>query len=266
MDFRNELKAFSDVQMTSKDGKTIVPALVRLVQNFQGKITEMFSDMFADFREEFLKILAEKDEKIATLESDAASLKKQVAKLEEKIDENDAYERRDTLVLSGSCIPPTNNMESCPQLVCDLAKNHLQVNIRPTDISVAHRLSNRDPRKQGNGKLDIIVKFCRRDNKLDLLNACRKKKPENLFVNEFLTPPRQSIAYVLRKAKKEFPSIISGSTSFDGKVFVWVKPPNAEAPGARAARQCVNSYSSLVDFCSKTLKKPVTHFINEWTH
>ena len=60
MDFRNELKAFSDVQMTSKDGKTIVPALVRLVQNFQGKITKMFSD----FREEFSKLLAEKDKKL----------------------------------------------------------------------------------------------------------------------------------------------------------------------------------------------------------
>ena len=47
------------------------------------------------------------------------------------------------------------------------------------DISVAHRLSNRDPRKQGNGKLDVIVKYCRHDKKLDLLNACRKKNPEH---------------------------------------------------------------------------------------
>ena len=52
--------------MTSKDGKTIVPALVRLVQNCKGKITEMFSDMFSDFCKEFLKILTEKDEKNST--------------------------------------------------------------------------------------------------------------------------------------------------------------------------------------------------------
>ena len=110
--------------MTSKDGKTIVPALVMLVQNFRSKITEMLSDMFSDYREEFQKILAEK---IATLESDAASLKRQVVKLEEKIDENDSYEGRDTLVISSSCIPSTNNMESCPQLVCDVAKNHLHI-------------------------------------------------------------------------------------------------------------------------------------------
>ena len=55
MDFRNELDAFSGVRMTSKDGKTIAPALVRLVPNFQGKITEMISDMFSDFHEEFLE-------------------------------------------------------------------------------------------------------------------------------------------------------------------------------------------------------------------
>ena len=72
--------------------------------------------------------------------------------------------------------------------------------------------------------------------------------PENLFVNEFLTSPRQSIAYVLQLIL----GIISGLTPFDGKLFAWVKPRNVEAPGKRAARQCVNSYSSLVDFCSKT--------------
>ena len=91
-------------------------------------------------------------------------------------------------------------------------------------------------------------------------------KPSKFFVNEFLTPARQTISYVLRKAKKEFPHVISGSTSFDGKVFVWVKPPNPDAPRARDLRVEVSSHSKLMDFCTKTLEKPLSHFIQEWTH
>ena len=56
--------------------------------------------------------------------------------------------------------------------------------------------------------------------KVDILNAARQVKPENFFVNECLTPTQKAIGYVLRKAKKEFPNIVSGSTTFDGKHFV----------------------------------------------
>ena len=38
---------------------------------------------------------------------------------------------------------------------------------------------------------------------------------------------------MLRKAKKEFLNIVSGSTTFDGKHFVWDKPPNPDARDAR---------------------------------
>ena len=44
----------------------------------------MFSDMFSDFREEFLQILTERNQKIASLESDAVSLKKTSCKTRRK--------------------------------------------------------------------------------------------------------------------------------------------------------------------------------------
>ena len=67
--------------MTSKDGKTIAPALVRLVPNFQGKIKEIIFDIYSDFHAEFFgKFSLNKTEKFSTLEYDAVSLKKQVAK------------------------------------------------------------------------------------------------------------------------------------------------------------------------------------------
>ena len=82
------------------------------------------------------------------------------------------------------------------------------------DISTAYRLDGK------NNKKSIVVKFCRRDIKNDLVTASRRSKPDQFFVNECLTPQRQTISYVLRRAKQEFPNIVSGSSSFDGKVYV----------------------------------------------
>ena len=78
-------------------------------------------------------------------------------------------------------------MENYLQLVSKLALDVLKVNISPVDISVAHRFSNKDPINQRKGHREFIVKFCRRNVKLDI---CRKSKLTNLFVNEFVIPAR----------------------------------------------------------------------------
>ena len=144
----------------------------------------------------------------------------------------------------------------CSELVATLVKDKLNVMISPADISTAHRLN---PRKASNKK-DVIVKFCRRNCKVDILGACRTVKPTGLFVNEFLTPQRQTISYVLRRSRKEFPDKVSGSNTIEGKNYVWLKPPNPQARGARDIRVAVNSHGLLVEFCNKTLNKPLTHF------
>ena len=113
---------------------------------------------------------------------------------------------------------------------------------------------------------DIYVKFCRRSVKIDLLEASRKKKVPNLFINEALTPLRQKIAYVLRAAKRKCPGIVSGSSTQDGINFVWVYPPNRDAPGARCIKHAVHTYSRIERFCSETLQIPLTEFIESWEH
>ena len=218
--------------------------------------------MFGELRDEFSKICEAQDAQIAELKNEVSVLKKHVDTLEEKIEENDNYERRDTLVFSGSAIPGIQTTEVCSELVTGLIKNILKINISPGDISTSHRMNTR----RNSTNQDIIAKFCRRNLKTDILNACRKTKPSNFFVNEFLTPQRQTIAYVLRRCKREFPNIVSGSSTFEGKVFVWVKPPNPSARGAKDLRMPINSYSRLVEFCEKTLQQPLSHFIAEWKH
>ena len=81
-------------------------------------------------------------------------------------------------------------------------------------------------------------------------------KPSNFYISESLTPQSETISYVLRRARKDFDQIISGSTTVDGINYVWVKPPNANVPGAKNIRHKISTQSDLSSFCSQTLRRP----------
>ena len=155
--------------------------------------------------------------------------------------------------------------ENCSLAVRNLLKEKLNVVVSEGDISVSHRLDAK-MNSQRPDKRSFIVKFCRRTTKTDLMASARRKKPANFFVNECLTPTQRAIGYVLRKAKREFPHIVSESTTFDGKHFVWVKSPNPDARGARDTKQPISSYERLKTFCTNVLGKPVDHFTDKWPH
>ena len=236
--------------------KNIIPAICEVFKSFQFNLNNIVENMQKDF----VSVVEQQDAKINELRAEITVMKKQISSLEEKIDDNEAYERRDSLVLSGNAIPPCNNNEDCMEVVKEVVSKHLRYIIQPTDISVVHRLGKK-PISQKPDRRNIIIKFCRRNTKMDLLAAARKMKPQDVFLNESLTPQRQNISYALRKAKREFPSIISGTSTIDGRVFVWVKPPNPELPGARDSRMSINCYSSLENFCKNFLRKSMNHFI-----
>ena len=172
-------------------------------------------------------------------------------------------ERKDTLIFSGQGIPEVTAGENCTAIVKDIVKNKLQLEIRVNDISTAHRLGKKVSNQQPD-KRNIIIKLCRRDQKSDILNACRQLKPD-IYINESLTPIRGTIMYVLRKARRQFPRIITGCYSRDGRVFVWLRSPNS-SPNDKDIRQSVNSRLKLEELCRSTLKTPLTTFIQNWPH
>ena len=256
-----DLSLLEDLAPSSKDGKLIVPALIQVFTNFQ----ETFSSMFETLKQDLFKTFEEQDGKIQRLTTRVDVLEKHIARLEERIEDNDSYERRDTLILSGNKVPPVTSDENPAMLVRDLLKTHANYILQPNEISVSHRLGGKSKSQKPDQK-SIIVKLCRRETKIDVLKAVRAKKPNGFFVNECLTPAQQTISYVLRMAKREFPQIISGSTTNDGRNFVWVKPPNPHAAGAKDLRLRITTRPKLEEFCTRTLGKPLNHFIKEWTH
>ena len=247
------LGTLEDLNLSSKDGKSIVPAVIGIFRNLQTYLDTM--------KTEFLDLLTAQNTEISGLKSSVDSLQKRVLQLEDRIEDNESYERRDTLIVSGNKVPVKQSTENTTEVICNVLKNNLNIVVNPQEISVSHRLNTKKTERA-----PIIVKFCRRNVKSDVLTSARRNKAENLFVNECLTPTQQTISYVLRRAKRDFPELISGSTTFDGKNFVWVKPPNPNAPGAKDLRLPISTRTKLEEFCSRTLKKPLSDYVENWVH
>ena len=196
-----------------------------------------------DFKSEMRSLLREKEEEVTRLKSEVSDLRAKVLKLEVKLDDTDAYERRDTIVFSGEGIPENTQSENCSAIVCDLLRDKLNLNVSNSDLSTCHRLGKR-PITQKSDRRKIIVKLCRRDLKKDILSACKSTKP-NFYANEdLITPVKNSILFALRKIKREFPGSVKGAGSRDGRVYVYVQCRNSP-PGSRDKKIHVNSYEHL---------------------
>ena len=76
--------------------------------------------------------------KIHSLEEENKNLKETINRLEDKIDDGEAYERRDCLVLSGEALPCAEAGENTVAVAVDTIKNKLKLNISASDISTAH--------------------------------------------------------------------------------------------------------------------------------
>ena len=181
---------------------------------FDTKFKELKANMEYQISEttaHFIKVLNEKDkalneltsrvqcleEKNAILEAKLSSTTDQVSELDKRLDAQDMYERRDTLVLSGADLPPEKLNEDPVSIIVNAATNVLNVNLQTHDISVAHRLGP----KRSDKERPIICKFVRRSTKSLVLHKCITSTSK-IYANEHLTPPRRRILSKLLKVKK----------------------------------------------------------------
>ena len=105
-------------------------------------------ERIAAVMEEFEKRLAAKDSIITTMKEEIATLRKKVLDLKEKIDDNEAYERRDTVIFSGIDIPTAQEAEDTVKVITTLVKDKIGVVMKKDDISVAQRLG---PKRNAQG-------------------------------------------------------------------------------------------------------------------
>lgn len=245
-----------DESVLSEDGRLIVEAISTHFEVLRKELSVHLDLM----RKEFHDLLEKKSKETDDLRVQVTTLRVQVTGLEERLDDTDAYERRDTIIFSGPAIPQVIKDEDCVKLICRVVDDKLHVKMSPSDISTAHRIGKKPETEID--RRNIIVKLCRRDLKHDIIQACRTIKPD-LYVNESLTPVRNTIFYVLRKIKKDFPTKIAGCNTSEGKVYAWVKAKKADDKDDRIL---VNSLLKLEDICTKIVKKPLSTFIKTWPH
>ena len=122
------LTGLTGYQPKSVDGKFLVPDILCLFKSFQYK----FETIFDEIRTELLSISKKQRKKIENLEVENIVLHNFFFKFEDKIDNNYAYERRDTIILSGKSAPPIGRDENCALLPCKLIKDTLNYVISPT--------------------------------------------------------------------------------------------------------------------------------------
>ena len=236
------------METLSHDAKTIIAYV-------QFEFDKMKSDL--------TELVNSKNSEIEYLKGEVSALQNHVLKLENLIDDSDAYERRDTLIFSGPAIPLVTQTENCSNLIQQIAKDELNCIVSPNDISTAHRLGKK-PISQNPDRRSIIVKFCRRDVKHQLYLA-RKNQPRvaRVFINESLTPSRQDIFHTLRKIRKSNPGLLNGLSTFDGNVYAYTKNETANS-NQRDRRHQINSKNVLKKFCDEFLKQPLRTFLDSF--
>ena len=216
--FRN-LKGIKE-SLAAKN-QPLVPALIDLFTSFHTKLISEFQALLNNTVESIKRECSspachEKDITINSLKMHVSQLEKKLeesdAKFEEKIECTEAYERRDTLIISGS-VPPAATSEATSKVVIELVKKKFpQVQIENSDISVSHRLQSKRPNRQGvTPPPNIYVKLVRRELKRELIEASRKQPREShdrIFINESLTPKRTRIRQTLLNMKKAHGNII----------------------------------------------------------
>ena len=211
------------------------------------------------------KLITEQNVKMDLISAENSSLREKVAALENSLDDEDAYVRRETIIFNGTAIPASTQGEICNNVIRAVIKNKLKIDIQESDISVAHR-AGKKPTTQGPDRRGIQVRFCRRDLKREIMMTRRDNSDDSntLYSNESLTPKRSKILYTLRQMKKKFPAIIKGCTSQDGRVYAFTPSASTSASSSirpKDRKHLINTHDALADFSQNFIKLPLDQFL-----
>ena len=229
------------------------------------KIITFMENRFDSLERRFTEMLSAKNKEISALQDKVNSLTTEVDKLRSLMDDSDAYERKDTIIISGNALPVFVQGENCSLIARNLMAEKLRTVIGENDVNTAHRLGE-VPTNLQQDRRSIIMKLCRRDMKQSIIQASSKMRCPGLFVNESLTPTRRTIFKTLRDIKRNHPALVKGCSTFEGKVYAYTKASGTSPTSGRDVRHLVNTQEQLRKFCVDHVKKPLSAFLQTWPH
>lgn len=190
-----------------------------------------------------------RDVVIERLTNENAAFQERVSKLEDRIEHLEATNCSSNVVLSGRELSRLPTGDTLEQSAIIMLRDKLQYELSPSKVTSVYRLGAR-PQNQSPDSRSIMIKLLDIDTKKDIVSACRTVKPPDLYANDDLTPIRAKILYTLRKARRGYPTKISSCGSHDGRVFLYLKPPN---PTGRAQKIFIGNQHELEDLCVRQL-------------
>ena len=96
----------------SADSQIIINVLIREFEKVRTEIQDM--------RGEFMDLLTARNHEIEELRDEVKCLEAKVGELGAYLDDNDAYERRDTVIVTGDGIPEVQRGENCGEITREI--------------------------------------------------------------------------------------------------------------------------------------------------
>ena len=161
--------------------------------------------------------LLEKDTEIQDLRNEVMSLKSQMSRFEQQLDDQEQYSRRDCIVVAGPKLPEESEDTSTTEQLIGVIKQELGITIDSKEISISHRLGKKN--NESSKPRPIIAKLVNRSLKHVLVDACITKTPE-LYINESLTSKRAKIFGKLRGVRSKHKNLIQQCYTSEGIIYV----------------------------------------------
>lgn len=153
--------------------------------------------------------------------------------IEDILDEQEQYSRRNCLVLYGV---PENDRENASNVIMNIMKSNLNIDVKPGDIDRCHRLGSRFGRERPRG---IIVKFSNY-NIRDMVYRTKKRlkgSTPKMYIMESLTAKR---AKLLDDLRKKYTDKLAANWTQDGRLYLLTKSDQ---------RHVLNKLSDVKQLC-----------------
>ena len=157
-----------------------------------------------------------------TIATEQQVLQHDQASLMLRLETQQMYSRKQTLLLTGPAIYPPTRGEDIRGIAIELLVRHLGLSgIQPKDICACHRLKN--PKV-------ILVRFVHMDHSDMVYRARTKPKQRGLLIFESLTSERLSVINMIKDLKSGRNSNIISYYTQSGKIFVRTSEDKGEKP------------------------------------
>lgn len=162
-------------------------------------ITSTFSDQFLqELADKVGKIISEKyetkinalEKKLNNIEKEMCDLRNKNQEMEKIIDNHEQSSRSLNVRIFGV---PYQEGENLHNIISDIFKTKLKINVKNSDIKKCHRVYAKNPRVDSDKPPAILVRFCNDESRLAVLKNRKCLKSSGIVIKEDLTKIRLAL-------------------------------------------------------------------------